>query len=153
MTSPPGDRAPEPMPTALADAVTLRVTEARVEDTGHALARLAPADAPRIGAGPGRVVNVTGGTAAVARAERADDSHEGPIQIDGTARSNCGVSLQEQVTVAPVESSAAVSVRVTPLWEGAAPAVIAPERLLEDLEGVPVINGCAVPVPPFAQAG
>jgi transitional endoplasmic reticulum ATPase len=74
------------------------------------------------------------------------------IQIDGTARSNCGVSLQEQVTVAPVESSAAVSVRVTPLWEGAAPAVIAPERLLEDLEGVPVITGCAVRVPTFAKA-
>jgi transitional endoplasmic reticulum ATPase len=62
------------------------------------------------------------------------------------------VSLQEQVTVAPVESAAAVSVRVTPLWEGAAPAVIAPERLLEDLEGVPVITGCAVRVPTFAKA-
>ncbi len=152
MTSPPGDRAPEPMPTALAAAVTLRVAEARVEDIGHAIARLAPADLTRIGARPGDVVKITGRTVAVARVERSDDSHEGVIQIDGTARSNCGVSLQEQVTVAPVESSAAVSVRVTPLWEGAAPAVIAPERLLEDLEGVPVITGCAVRVPTFAKA-
>jgi transitional endoplasmic reticulum ATPase len=152
MTSPPGDRAPEPMPTALAAAVTLRVAEARVEDIGHAIARLAPADLTRIGARPGDVLKITGRTTAVARAERSDDSHEGVIQIDGTARSNCGVSLQEQVTVAPVESSAAVSVRVTPLWEGAAPAVIAPERLLEDLEGVPVITGCAVRVPTFAKA-
>ena len=152
MTSPPGDRAPEPMPTALAAAVTLRVAEARVEDIGHAIARLAPADLTRIGARPGDVLKITGRTVAVARAERSDDSHEGVVQIDGTARSNCGVSLQEQVTVAPVESSAAVSVRVTPLWEGAAPAVIAPERLLEDLEGVPVITGCAVRVPTFAKA-
>jgi transitional endoplasmic reticulum ATPase len=152
MTNPPGDRAPEPMPTALAAAVTLRVAEARVEDIGHAIARLAPADLTRIGARPGDVLKITGRTIAVARAERSDDSHEGVIQIDGTARSNCGVSLQEQVTVAPVESSAAVSVRVTPLWEGAAPAVIAPERLLEDLEGVPVITGCAVRVPTFAKA-
>ena len=152
MTSPPGDRAPVPMPTALAAAVTLRVAEARVEDIGHAIARLAPADLTRIGARPGDVLKITGRTVAVARAERSDDSHEGVIQIDGTARSNCGVSLQEQVTVAPVESSAAVSVRVTPLWEGAAPAVIAPERLLEDLEGVPVITGCAVRVPTFAKA-
>jgi transitional endoplasmic reticulum ATPase len=152
MTSPPGDRAPEPMPTALAAAVTLRVAEARVEDIGHAIARLAPADLTRIGGRPGDVVKITGRTVAVARAERSDDSHEGVIQIDGTARSNCGVSLQEQVTVAPVESSTAVSVRLTPLWEGAAPAVIAPERLLEDLEGVPVITGCAVRVPTFAKA-
>jgi transitional endoplasmic reticulum ATPase len=152
MTSPPGDRAPEPMPTALAAAVTLRVAEARVEDIGHAIARLAPPDLTRIGARPGDVLKITGRTVAVARAERSDDLHEGVIQIDGTARSNCGVSLQEQVTVAPVESSAAVSVRVTPLWEGAAPAVIAPERLLEDLEGVPVITGCAVRVPTFAKA-
>ena len=152
MTTPPGDRAPVPMPTALAAAVTLRVAEARVEDIGHAIARLAPADLTRIGARPGDVLKITGRTVAVARAERSDDSHEGVIQIDGTARSNCGVSLQEQVTVAPVESSAAVSVRVTPLWEGAAPAVIAPERLLEDLEGVPVITGCAVRVPTFAKA-
>jgi transitional endoplasmic reticulum ATPase len=152
MTSPSGDRAPEPMPTALAAAVTLRVAEARVEDIGHAIARLAPADLTRIGARPGDVVKITGRTVAVARVERSDDSHDGVIQIDGTARSNCGVSLQEQVTVAPVESSAAVSVRVTPLWEGAAPAVIAPERLLEDLDGVPVITGCAVRVPTFAKA-
>ncbi len=152
MTNPPGDRAPEAVPDALAAAVTLRVAEARVEDIGHAIARLAPADLTRIGARPGDVLKVTGRTVAVARADRSDDSHQGVIQIDGTARSNCGVSLQEQVTVAPVESSAAVSVRVTPLWEGAAPAVIAPERLLEDLEGVPVITGCAVRVPTFAKA-
>jgi transitional endoplasmic reticulum ATPase len=140
------------MPTALAAAVTLRVAEARVEDIGHAIARLAPADLTRIGARPGDVLKITGRTIAVARAERSDDSLEGVIQIDGTARSNCGVSLQEQVTVVPVESAAAVTVRVTPLWEGAAPAVIAPERLLEDLEGVPVITGCAVRVPTFAKA-
>ena len=152
MTSSPGDRAPVPLPTALAATATLRVAEARVEDIGHAIARLAPADLTRIGARPGDVVKITGRTVAVARAERSDDSHEGVIQIDGTARSNCGVSLQEQVTVVPVESAAAVSVRVTPLWEGAAPAVIAPERLLEDLEGVPVITGCAVRVPTFAKA-
>src|SRR4029453_3324093 len=111
MAIPPGDHAPAPMPTALAAAVTLRVAEARVEDIGHAIARLAPAGLTRIGARPGDVVKITGRTVAVARVERADDSHEGVIQIDGTARSNCGVRLQERVTVAPVESSAAVSVR------------------------------------------
>ncbi len=153
MTIPSRDhRASEPPPAALAAVVTLRVAEARVEDIGHAIARLARADLVRIGARPGDVLKITGGTVAVARAELSDDQHEGVIQIDGTARSNCGAGLQEQVSVAPIEYGQAVAVRLSPLWEGAAPAIIAPERMLEDLEGVPVIAGCAVRVPTFAKA-
>ena len=52
----------------------------------------------------------------------------------------------------PIESAQAVAVRFSPLWAGAAPAIIAPERMLEDLEGVPVVTGCAVRVPTFAKA-
>jgi len=153
MTTPSGDpRAPEPLQTALAAAVTLRVAEARIEDIGHAVARLAPADMGRIGARPGDVLKITGGTVAVARAEISTDAQEGVIQIDGTARSNCGAGLQEQVSVAPVESAQAVAVRLSPLWEGAALAIIAPARMLEDLQGVPVVTGCAVRVPTFAKA-
>ena len=153
MTTPSGDhRASEPLPTALAAGLTLRVAEARIEDIGHAIARLAPADLTRIGARPGDVLKITGGTVAVTRAELSDDGQEGVIQIDGTARSNCGAGLQEQVSVAPVESAQAVAVRLSPLWAGAAPAIIAPERMLEDLEGVPVVTGCAVRVPTFAKA-
>jgi transitional endoplasmic reticulum ATPase len=153
MSSQPGDpRTPDVVPAAVAAAATLRVAEARVDDIGHAVARLAPADLVRIGARPGDVLKITGGTAAVARAELSDDRHEGLIQIDGTTRSNCGAGLQEQVTVTPVETSQAVAVRFTPLWAGAAPAIIAPERMLEDLEGVPVMNGCAVRVPTYTKA-
>ena len=154
MTSPPGDpRTSEPLPAAaLATAMTLRVAEARVDDIGHAVARLAPADLVRIGARPGDVLKITGGTTAVARAELSDEEHEGVIQIDGTTRSNCGAGLQEQVSVTPVETSQAVAVRFSPLWAGAAPAIIAPERMLQDLEGVPVVTGCAVRVPTFAKA-
>ncbi|HEV8075313.1 MAG TPA: hypothetical protein VGP66_05665, partial [Candidatus Acidoferrum sp.] len=129
--------------------VTLRVAEARVEDVGHAIARLAPADLLRVGAKPGDVLKITGGTVAVGRAELSDDAHKGAIQIDGTCRSNCSAGLQEQVTVAPVETQAAVAVRFTPMWVGAAPATIAPDRMLEDLVGVPVVTGCAVRVPTF----
>src|SRR6202795_908405 len=77
--------------------VTLRVAEARVEDVGHAIARLAPADLLRLGAKPGDVLKITGGTVAVGRADISDDAHEGLIQIDGTCRSNCSAGLQEQV--------------------------------------------------------
>jgi transitional endoplasmic reticulum ATPase len=132
--------------------LTLRVAEARVEDVGHAIARLAPADLLRMGARAGDVLKITGGTIGVARAELSDDGHEGMIQIDGTCRSNSSAGLQEQVTVTPIEREQAVAVRFSPLWVGAAPATIAPERMLEDLEGVPVIAGCVVRVPTFAKA-
>jgi transitional endoplasmic reticulum ATPase len=137
---------------SLAATVTLRIAEARVEDIGHALARVEPADLTRIGARVGDVLKITGATVSVARAEVADEGHQGVIQIDGTTRSNCGAGLQEQVTVTPVEHSQAVSVRLAPLWVGAAPVIIAPERMLEDLENVPVVTGCVVRVPTFAKA-
>jgi len=138
--------------TAPAAAMALRVAEARVEDIGHAIARLAPTDLARIGARPGDILQIAGRTVAVARAELSEPGHEGAIQIDGTLRSNCGTGLQEPVSVTTVESAQAVSVRFAPLWTGAAPAIIAPERMLEDLQGVPVMAGCAVRVPTFAKA-
>src|SRR5712692_5702681 len=84
-------------------AFTLRVVEARVEDIGHAIARLAPSDMERIGARPGDVLRLTGRTVAVARAELSGQVQEGTIQIDGTTRSNCDAGLQEHVGVVPVE--------------------------------------------------
>ena len=132
--------------------ITLRVAEARVEDVGHAIARLSPADMQRINARAGDVLKITGGTIGVGRAEFSDDIHEGMIQIDGTCRSNCSAGLQEQVTVTPIEREQAVAVRLAPMWVGAAPATIAPERMLEDLIDVPVITGSVVRVPTFAKA-
>jgi transitional endoplasmic reticulum ATPase len=132
--------------------LTLRVAEARVEDIGHAMARLAPADLQRMGARVGDVLKITGGTVAVGRAELSDPGFDGMIQIDGTCRSNCSAGLQEQVTVTPVEHEQAVAVRLSPLWVGAAPATIAPDRMLEDLVGVPVMAGGVVRVPTFAKA-
>jgi len=153
MTTPPGDlRATEPVPATLATTLTLRVAEARVEDIGRAIARLAPDDLVRAGARPGDILKITGTTVAVARAELSEQGQEGLIQIDGTARSNCGAGLEEQVAVATVEFAQAVGIRLSPLWAGAAPAIIAPERMLEDLQGVPVVAGCVVRVPTYAKA-
>ena len=153
MTSPSDDReAPDSTQTAPAAAIALRVAEARVEDTGHAIARLAPDNLIRIGARPGDILKITGRTTTVARAELSEPGHDDLIQIDGTARSNCGAGLDEQVTVAIVEHAPAVAVRFTPLWAGAAPAIVAPERMLEDLDGVPVVSGGVVRVPTYAKA-
>jgi transitional endoplasmic reticulum ATPase len=136
----------------LAPALTLRVAEARVEDVGHAIARLAPSDLQRLHARAGDVLKITGGTVAVGRVEVGDESHEGMVQIDGTCRSNCNAGLHEQVIVTQVESEQAVAVRLTPMWVGAAPATIAQDRMVEDLIGVPVMTGCIVRVPTFAKA-
>ncbi len=139
-------------PAALAGTIALRVAEARVEDIAHAVARLSPADLERIGAKAGDILKITGRTEAVARAAAGDPHHTGIVQIDGTLRSNCGAGLEEHVTVAPIESAPAVAVRLAPLWSGAAPAIIAPDRLLADLVGVPILTGSAVRVPTFAKA-
>ena len=152
MTTSSGNPRASAPPTAPPAAAALRVAEARVEDIGHAIARLAPDDLVHIGARPGDILKITGRTVAVARAELSQHGQEGLIQIDGTLRSNCGTGLQEPVSVTLVESALAVSVRFAPLWAGAAPAIIAPERMLEDLQGVPVVAGCAVRVPTFAKA-
>jgi transitional endoplasmic reticulum ATPase len=138
--------------SSLSSTLTLRVTEACVEDVGRAIARLSPGDLQRIGAKAGDIVKITGSATAVGRAELSAEAYDGMIQIDGTGRSNCGAGLQEQVIVTRIDSEQAVAVRLTPLWIGAAPATIAPDRMLEDLEGVPVIAGGVVRVPTFAKA-
>jgi transitional endoplasmic reticulum ATPase len=133
-------------------SITLRAAEARIEDVGRAVARLTPTDLLRIGAKPGDVLKISGRGIAVARAQPAEASQAGTIQIDGTLRSNCGTSLDEHVAVAVAEHAQAVAVRLTPLWTGAAPAVIAPDRIREDLDDVPVVAGSVVRVPTFAKA-
>lgn len=138
--------------SSIPPSLTLRVAEARVQDVGHAIARLAPVDLQRLGARAGDVLKITGGTLAVGRVEASDDGCEGMIQIDGTCRSNCSAGLQELVTVTLIDPEQAVAVRLSPLWVGAAPATIAPEQMLEDLVGVPVIAGSVVRVPTFAKA-
>ena len=144
--------APAPAGEQLGATLTLRVAEARVEDVGHAVARLAAADLLRLGAQPGDILKIAGGTIGFGRAEVSEDVQEGVMQIDGTCRSNCSAGLQEQVSVTLIETQPAVAVRLSPMWVGAAPATIAPERMLEDLAGVPVITGSVVRVPTFAKA-
>jgi len=67
--------------------LTLRVSEARVEYVGHAIARLAPRLFLRIGAKPGDVFeNQTGGTVAVGP-PAISDMRQKACQIDGTPHS------------------------------------------------------------------
>ncbi len=128
----------DPVTAPVAATITLRVAEARVEDIAHAIARLAPVDLERIGARPRRHPEDH-------RADRRRGARRGVgmRRTKGSSRSTAPRAataapvLDEQVSAAIVESAQAVAVRLTPLWAGAAPAIIAPERMLEDLVGRP----------------
>jgi len=139
----------DPATSSGTETITLRVGEARVEDIGHAVARLAPADIARLGVRPGDVLKITGGTTAVARAELAEPGQEGVIQIDGTARSNCGAGLHDPVVVSFVESAQAVAVQrgwsTSNIRKGGLAAalrllgVAPPARfMIIDVEGLPI---------------
>jgi transitional endoplasmic reticulum ATPase len=143
---------PEAVSSPAAVPVSLRVAEARVADVGRGVARLAPSDLARLAARAGDILKIAGGTVSYGRAEVSEESLQGLIQIDGTCRSNCSAGLQEQVSVTLVETQPAVAVRLTPMWVGPAPATIAPDRMLEDLEDVPVVTGSVVRVPTYAKA-
>ncbi len=100
-------------PTTLAAAVTLRVAEARVEDIGHAIARLAPADLVAHRRSTRRRPEDHrrhGGRRA--RRAVATDGHEGVIQIDGTAAqqlrrgtAGAGVGRAGRITPRPSPSA------------------------------------------------
>ena len=137
--------------TLFSATVPLRVAEARVEDIGRSVVRLAPPDLVRLGARPGDVLQISARMVAVARAELgAEDA--GILQLDGTLRGNCGAALQELVTVSRVEHAAAVSVRVALVGTGASAPNVTTDRLLEALDGAPVLTGCLLRLPTFAKA-
>ncbi len=70
----------EVAPSSRPATLTLRVAEARVEDVGHAIARLAPADLLRLGARAGNMLKITGGTIAVGRTELSDEGYGGRME-------------------------------------------------------------------------
>jgi len=70
----------------------------------------------RIGAKPGDVLKITGGTVAVGRAEVSDDAHEGMIQIDGTCAAIAARDCRSKSPLRPSRRKQPVAVRFTPMW-------------------------------------
>ena len=111
-----------------------------------------PADLMRIGARRGDILKITGGTTAVARAEPSTDGLEGvdPDRRDRAQQlrrrtAGTGDGGARRVVTGCCRSPVAA-------LGGRAAGDPRPERILEDLEGVPVITGSAVRVPTFAKA-
>jgi transitional endoplasmic reticulum ATPase len=98
-------------------SLTLRVARAVPRDAGRGMARLDPADMVRLGASVGDVVLVSGrqrSTTLKIMPAHAAERGKRQIQIDGIARDNAGVGLDERVSVELTQVQSAQTVTLTP---------------------------------------
>ena len=118
----------KPATSPAAASVTLRVAEARVEDAGRAIARMADADLVRIGARPGDIVKITGRTTTVARVAAAEDDGSACGPHEETGVPNAAAALGWRT---PARSLAGgfTQTRGAPPPRAAAPRLRAPRRL------------------------
>src|SRR5436305_1134888 len=94
------DKKTEPAP----EEISLRVAEALVRDVGRGIARLDPKDLGQLGATVGDILAITGERTTVAKAMPAfsESRGQGTLQIDGVARANAKVALDQRVKVRKV---------------------------------------------------
>jgi transitional endoplasmic reticulum ATPase len=109
-----------PRPSAQKEApptLTLRVAEALPKDVGRGVARLDPEGMERLGAGIGDVVAITGQRTTALKIMPAYPETRGKklIQIDGIARENTGVGLDERVRVEMAAIADARTVALAPI--------------------------------------
>ncbi|MGA9521336.1 MAG: CDC48 family AAA ATPase [Myxococcaceae bacterium] len=97
--------------------LTLRVAEAPGKDQGRGLARLDPADMPRLGVRIGDILSVSGKRRTVAKVmpAYAEARGRGIVQIDGVTRANAGVQLDEPVKLSPAPVRRAEQLVLAPL--------------------------------------
>jgi transitional endoplasmic reticulum ATPase len=122
----------------------LRVIDARPEDIGRGIAKLAPEDLEMLGLAIGDMISLMGKRRTVAKAMRTyvKDTNKGFIALDQVLRANAQTALAEQVTVQKIDVQTAQRVVMSPI--SAVPAKLADEELKELvrlLEGLPVVAG------------
>jgi transitional endoplasmic reticulum ATPase len=125
-------------------SLVLRVIDARPEDIGRGIAKLAPEDLELLGLAIGDMISLMGKRRAVAKAMRTyvKDTHKGFIALDHVLRANAQTALAEQVTVQKIDVQTAQRIVLSPV--GAVPAKVSDEELkelLRLLEGLPVAGG------------
>ena len=98
-------------------SVSLRVGEARSKDAGRGIARLDPVDMKRLGVKIGDVLAVTGKRTIPLKVVPVfpEDRGNELIQMDGIARENAAVGLDDRVTVHAAEVESARAVNLTPI--------------------------------------
>jgi len=138
------DRHGGPEGLAVAKAISLRVAEALSKDVGRGIGRIDPADMERLGAQVGDVVLVSGKrkTALRVMPAFAEQRGKGLLQIDGLARENAQVGLDEKAIVEKAESRPAQTISLSPLAGAAALRTEKDTHYLGRLlEGLPVMAG------------
>jgi transitional endoplasmic reticulum ATPase len=125
-------------------ALVLRVIEARPEDVGRGIAKLAPEDLEALGLAIGDMVSLMGKRRTVAKAMRTyvKDTNKGFIALDQVLRANAHTALAEQVTVQKIDVQTAQRIVLAPLT--AVPAKVTDDEqkeLLRLLEGLPIVGG------------
>jgi len=100
------------MTEAVGTVLKLKVAEALGKDVGRGLARLDPADMPKLGVEVGDIVQIIGKRTTVGKAMPAykDLRGQSRIQIDGVARENAGTGLDQMVEVRKVAARPATRV-------------------------------------------
>src|SRR3954454_13767936 len=122
--------------------ISLRVAEALVKDVGRGIARLDPKDLGHLGATVGDILAITGERTTVAKAMPAfsESRGQGTLQIDGVARVNAMVALDQRVKVKKVVAVPASKLVLRPLGEMPAPRKGDDNRYLGCLfEGLPLL--------------
>ncbi len=136
------------------EEISLRVAEALVRDVGRGIARIDPKDLAQLGATVGDILAITGERTTVAKAMPAfsESRGQGTLQIDGVARVNAKVALDQRVKVKKVVAVPASKLVLRPLGEMPAPRKGDDNRYLGRLfEGLPLVVGDRVKVALFAS--
>lgn len=124
--------------------ITLKIAEAQSKDAGRAIARIDPKDFSKIKADTGDVVKLKSSkaeTAAKLMPCYPEMRGKGVVQIDGIARDNLGIGLDEKVQVHKVPYKNARTIVVTLLDSGADFSQEDSKYLSEILNGTLVIKG------------
>ena len=97
--------------------LTLVVAEAAVEDVGAGVVRIPEHEMGELGLFAGNVVEIVGVSRTVARVIPNTLTHADPktIQMDGTARENAGVGLDDFVRVARCNAQPAETLLISPV--------------------------------------
>ena len=134
-------------------SIILKVSEAQSKDAGRAIARIDPKYFSKIQADTGDIIRLTpqksgqkerGEAVAKLMPAYPEDRGKSTIQIDGIARENLKVGLDEKVEIQKVLYEEAHTLVLSPLNAGASFKEEDSQYLAEILDGTPVIKGSKI---------
>jgi transitional endoplasmic reticulum ATPase len=135
--------------TTAGQTLKLKVAESLAKDLGRGLARIDPADMPRMGVETGDVIEIAARRTIVCKVmpAYADQRGQSRIQIDGIARENAGAHVDEIVTVRGPAASPADRIVLMPVTIEPRPRDL--EYIGGLLDGLPVVEGDRIRVSLF----